>query len=201
MSLATYASPYNNDNNYISNEKKPKNRSKTIKRREPLTNRINSNPKIEAMMKTIHNIDNADNYDDDDNLENFNPLDPPELSSYSTPQQQQQQQQQQEQQEQQQQQSSSEDIQEQFTQLPGEYAKQYYQQYVPYVNQMSNDNSPNGAPKDELLMKLNYIIHMLEEQQNESTNHVTEEIILYSFLGVFIIFVVDSFARVGKYVR
>ena len=127
MSLATYASPYNNDNNYISNEKKPKNRSKTIKRREPLTNRINSNPKIEAMMKTIHNIDNADNADnyDDDNLENFNPLDPPELSSYSTTQEQQQQQQQQ-QQEQQQQQSSSEDIQEQFTQLPGEYAKQYY---------------------------------------------------------------------------
>ena len=187
MSLATYASPYNNDDNYISNEKKPKNRNKTIKRREPLTNRINGNPKIEAMMKTIHNIDNED-AEDDSNLENFNPLDPPELSSYPQP-------------EQQQQQSPEEVIQEQFTQLPGEYAKQYYQQYVPYVNQMSSDNSPNGAPKDELLMKLNYIIHMLEEQQNESTNNVTEEIILYSFLGVFIIFVVDSFARVGKYVR
>jgi hypothetical protein len=28
-----------------------------------------------------------------------------------------------------------------------------------------------------------------------------EEVILYSFLGVFIIFIVDSFARVGKYTR
>jgi hypothetical protein len=188
MSLATYASPYNNDDNYISNEKKTKNRNKTIKRREPLTNRINSNPKIEAMMKTIHSIDNED-AEDDSNLENFNPINPPEISSFVPPPQQSLDP------------TANEDIQEQFTQLPGEYAKQYYQQYVPYINQMSNDNSPNGAPKDELLMKLNYIIHMLEEQQNESTNHVTEEIILYSFLGVFIIFVVDSFARVGKYVR
>ncbi len=28
-----------------------------------------------------------------------------------------------------------------------------------------------------------------------------EELVLYTFLGVFVIFVVDSFARVGKYVR
>ena len=54
---------------------------------------------------------------------------------------------------------------------------------------------------NELLEKLNYMIYLLEEQQNEKTGHVTEEVILYSFLGVFIIFVVDSFARVGKYVR
>ena len=48
---------------------------------------------------------------------------------------------------------------------------------------------------------MNYMIHLLEEQQDQKTNHVTEEIILYSFLGVFVIFVVDSLARVGKYVR
>jgi len=66
---------------------------------------------------------------------------------------------------------------------------------------MSDDNSPNGVSKDEILHKMNYIIHMLEEQQSESTNNATEEIILYSFLGIFIIFVVDSFARAGKYVR
>ena len=91
--------------------------------------------------------------------------------------------------------------QEGFTQLPSEYAKQYYQQYVPYFNQSSDDNSPNGANKDELLAKLNQIIYLLEEQQDEKTGHVTEELILYSFLGIFIIFIVDSFARVGKYVR
>jgi hypothetical protein len=88
-----------------------------------------------------------------------------------------------------------------FTQLPSEYAKQYYQQYVPYFNQGSDDTSPNGVNKDELLTKLNQIIYLLEEQQDEKTGNVTEELILYSFLGIFIIFIVDSFARVGKYVR
>ena len=52
-----------------------------------------------------------------------------------------------------------------------------------------------------LLQKINYMINLLEEQQDEKTNNVTEEVVLYSFLGIFIIFVVDSFARVGKYVR
>ena len=45
------------------------------------------------------------------------------------------------------------------------------------------------------------MIHLLEEQQEEKTGHVTEELILYTFLGVFVIFVIDSFARAGKYVR
>ena len=51
------------------------------------------------------------------------------------------------------------------------------------------------------MKKLDYMIHLLEEQHDERTGHVTEEVILYSFLGVFVIFVVDSFARAGKYVR
>ena len=55
--------------------------------------------------------------------------------------------------------------------------------------------------KNQLLEKLNYMIHLLEEQKDEKTGHVMEEVILYSFLGVFIIFIVDSFARVGKYTR
>ena len=91
--------------------------------------------------------------------------------------------------------------QEGFTQQSSEYAKQYYQQYVPYYNQSSDDLTPNGVNKDELLTKLNDIVYLLEEQQNEKTGHVTEELILYSFLGIFMIFIVDSFARVGKYVR
>ena len=45
------------------------------------------------------------------------------------------------------------------------------------------------------------MIQLLEDQKDQKTNHVTEEIILYSFLGVFTIFVVDSFARAGKYTR
>jgi hypothetical protein len=45
------------------------------------------------------------------------------------------------------------------------------------------------------------MITLLEDQQDEKTNNVTEEVVLYSFLGIFIIFIVDSFVRVGKYVR
>jgi hypothetical protein len=45
------------------------------------------------------------------------------------------------------------------------------------------------------------MIHLLEEQQDERSGNVTEEVILYCFLGIFIIFVIDSFVRVGKYVR
>jgi hypothetical protein len=59
-----------------------------------------------------------------------------------------------------------------------------------------------GATSDDKLMeKLNYMIHLLEEQQHEKTNNVMEEFILYTFLGVFVIFMSDSFARAGKYVR
>jgi len=54
---------------------------------------------------------------------------------------------------------------------------------------------------DKLMEKINYMIHLLEQQQNEKTDNITEEFILYTFLGVFIIFIVDSFARTGKYTR
>ena len=45
------------------------------------------------------------------------------------------------------------------------------------------------------------MIHILEENKDQKTQNVTEELVLYMFLGVFVIFVVDSFARSGKYVR
>ena len=59
----------------------------------------------------------------------------------------------------------------------------------------------SSGSNDVLLNKINYMINLLEDQQDERTNNVTEEVVLYSFLGIFIIFVVDSFARVGKYTR
>jgi hypothetical protein len=65
----------------------------------------------------------------------------------------------------------------------------------------SGINSGINSGNDLLLTKLNYMINLLENQQDERTQNVTEEVVLYSFLGVFIIFVVDSFARVGKYIR
>tara|TARA_B100000900_G_scaffold386625_1_gene377243 strand:- start:1164 stop:1763 length:600 start_codon:yes stop_codon:yes gene_type:complete len=59
----------------------------------------------------------------------------------------------------------------------------------------------NQKPDDNLLKKINYMINLLEEQQHEKTNNITEEFILYSFLGIFVIYIVDSFSRSGKYRR
>lgn len=73
-----------------------------------------------------------------------------------------------------------------------------YPQYMPSVFQASSNDPEN---KDAMLQKLDHIISLLEDQHDEKTGHVTEELVLYCFLGVFIIFIVDSFARAGKYVR
>jgi hypothetical protein len=61
--------------------------------------------------------------------------------------------------------------------------------------------NPGGNERDELMLKLDKILFLLEEQRDQKTGHVTEEVVLYSFIGIFIIFVIDSFARAGKYVR
>ena len=68
-----------------------------------------------------------------------------------------------------------------------------------YYSKMGLGTQPTIDNK--LLEKINYMIHMLEQQQNEKTSNITEEFLLYIFLGVFIIFVVDSFSRTGKYIR
>ena len=81
------------------------------------------------------------------------------------------------------------------TQNKNQHNKQYYNNFVP------NNNFLESSSNDILLQKLNYMINLLEEQQDEKTSNVTEEVVLYSFLGIFIIFVVDSFARSGKYKR
>ena len=80
--------------------------------------------------------------------------------------------------------------------------------HTKYPNTMNSSNDHHGygsmslhETNQILIDKLNYMINLLEEKKDERTNNVTEEVVLYSFLGIFIIFVVDSFARVGKYVR
>jgi hypothetical protein len=90
----------------------------------------------------------------------------------------------------------------------------YRQVYTPSMNQgqhrylaaaaAHSSSAGNGSEVSSKLMdKINYMIHMLEQQQNERTDNVMEEFILYTLLGVFIIFVVDAFARSGngRYVR
>jgi len=41
----------------------------------------------------------------------------------------------------------------------------------------------------------------MEKKKEQNTQYITEEIVLYAFFGVFMIYVVDSFTKVGKYVR
>ena len=76
--------------------------------------------------------------------------------------------------------------------LPSSTMNQYYNQ---------SGGGSSAAAGDNVIEKLNYMINLLEESHDERTGSVTEEVILYSFLGIFIIFIADSFARVGKYTR
>ena len=71
-----------------------------------------------------------------------------------------------------------------------------YSKPQPYYAKFAN----NGGD-EKLMEKLNYMIHLLEQQQQEKTSNVTEEFLLYTFLGIFVIYVVDSFSRTGKYTR
>jgi hypothetical protein len=105
-----------------------------------------------------------------------------------------------------------------FSQLDNTSIADYYKQYKMNVqNQGQNQNhsqiqsnefqgsyvAPQSSTdtNSELLKKLDNILYLLEEQENEKTNLITEELILYVFLGVFVIYVLDSFVKVGKYTR
>ena len=87
--------------------------------------------------------------------------------------------------------------------LPGYNPQKNYvnKPYYPYRQPENTSNTSSYQSSDILLQKLNYMISLLEDQKDEKTNNVTEEVILYSFLGIFIIFIADTFVRVGKYVR
>jgi len=52
-----------------------------------------------------------------------------------------------------------------------------------------------------LLERINYAIFLLEEQRNQRTEYLTEEFILYGLIGVFVIYLVDSFNKKTKYTR
>lgn len=70
----------------------------------------------------------------------------------------------------------------------------------PYYAGLSRDGQEVKS-NNKIMDKLSYIVHLLEQQENEKTDNNLEEYILYILLGTFVIFVVDSFSRGGKYVR
>jgi hypothetical protein len=75
-----------------------------------------------------------------------------------------------------------------------------YEQTIPnyHINPPSNIIYESSS---KMMDKINYMVHLLENQESDKTANITEEFILYTFLGVFMIYIVDSFTRGGKYVR
>jgi hypothetical protein len=73
----------------------------------------------------------------------------------------------------------------------------YMMQQAMVPPEMNTASSETSTLSD----RINYMIQMMEQQKDEKTGRVTEEIILYVFLGIFVIFVLDSFVKTGKYSR
>lgn len=182
----------NTKNELLSNMYKNKRKNKTIRKRNKLPS-----SKVESFLNSMKNVqenmDNEENMDSDgEGLADFNP--PPNsiltkqpepsvnnLENLDNP-------------------NTDESVSpEAYSQIKNDVMKSYYDSYVPYYNNPQNENVHQN--KDELMRKLNYLIHLMEEDKDEPTKNVTEELILYMFLGVFTIFIVDSFARAGKYTR
>ena len=221
MSLAMYAAPFDTDINQINNKdndnpiNKKRNINNRTQRRVPKEN--NYSDKVNSVLQSIHNLP-----EQSEGLADFNPLPPPssvgveqtrirdntsssdtaqdyngeQMMSYDPTMQHQQQE------------SGAENL----SKNPDHYQKRFMPNYdaiykksphnLPYyTNTTGQQNTTVSNGNDALTEKLNYMITLLEERQDERTNNVTEEVVLYSFLGIFIIFIVDSFARVGKYTR
>lgn len=78
----------------------------------------------------------------------------------------------------------------------------YYNQYLPQTidyKQTIQDN--NHVSMNTLNNKLDHLIHLLEEQREFRTDTILEELILYIFFGIFIIYVVHSFTKIKYYSR
>jgi hypothetical protein len=64
-----------------------------------------------------------------------------------------------------------------------------------------NGGTPHKETPNEMLNKLNSILELFEDQKEIKTGQKNEEIVLYCFLGVFVIYIMDSFVNIGKYSR
>lgn len=224
MSLLTTASTWNNDSTNNFNQKRTPTIRKTIKnRKQPDNNHIPSsnemfklttiedmqnihderNSKVTQLLDKITSIDN-----DNEQLGEFNPIEPPSVhvkkdmddnnlvDDYTPPK------------------FNYSDASNSFktkntnTMYGADDSKStnlssYATSYDPPKKAQTKQPiyAKMDLNNDSLMEKINYMIHMMEEQQHEKTSNITEEFILYTFLGVFIIFIVDSFNRTGKYTR
>jgi hypothetical protein len=205
MSLAMYAAPIDDENTQLNN----KYNDNPIARKRTANNRTQKrvpketgySEKVNSVLQSIHNL--PEHSDNSSELADFNPLPPPTSVGVE----------QTRIRENVQQTQDSDDVTSEQQQSSEDYYKRFMPNYeklyknspanMPYYSQVQQQPQQYAMSGENglLLEKLNYMIHLLEEQQDEKTGNVTEEVILYCFLGIFIIFIVDSFVRVGKYVR
>lgn len=79
------------------------------------------------------------------------------------------------------------------TQMPQQYKTNDYMIMQSYEKPKKNNQ--------DLLDKMNQILEMLDDQKEIKTGQKNEEIVLYSFLGIFFIYIMDSFVNIGRYSR
>lgn len=70
-----------------------------------------------------------------------------------------------------------------------------------YMLMEEQDKVPAKKIDSVLVDKIDRLMEMLEEQSEIKTTKKNEEVVLYCFLGIFTIYVLDSFASIGKYSR
>ena len=192
MSFAMFAAPVDNDTMNVIEENDQihkKRMTKTLKKYPSIQSYTEDNiqkkvdfNKVNQVMKAMNNLPNQH---EDNNLGDFQPLPPPISAGVQS--------------------TILRENMSSMTSMPTDYIPPtppiYNYPNQNYSNNHIANNFQETPEKDVLMDKLNYMIHLLEEQQDEKTGNVTEEVILYSFLGIFIIFIVDSFYYVGKYTR
>ena len=179
----------NNNSNKLNKEMSTRIKKSNKKRNKTLKNN-NSQPskKVTNFLNYMKQVEGMGNGGDDSDLADFNPPPKPEITKQPPP--------------------VEEDgvdthiVPQSYNEMEDapKLEQQYENTYVPYYQNVAN-MAAGTHNKDVLMKKLNYMIHLLEENKDEKTDNITEELILYMFLGVFIIFIVDSFAKVGRYKR
>ena len=65
----------------------------------------------------------------------------------------------------------------------------------------TNVIEPKKHTNQELLDKMNKILEMFEDQKEIKTGQKNEEIVLYGGLGLFVIYILNSFVNIGRYSR
>ena len=70
-----------------------------------------------------------------------------------------------------------------------------------YMLMEDQEKVPAKSIDSILVHKIDKLMEMIEDQSEIRTTKKNEEIVLYCFLGIFTIYVLDSFASIGKYSR